>query len=573
MRDRARDYLLLLGASALLTLPNLGVPTLWDMDEGVNAQTAREMRETETWVIPTFNYQLRTAKPVMLYWFQRITYATFGLSEWSARLPSVIAGWLSVLLIYELGLRLFGRATGLLGGVILASVAQFAVLVHAATPDATLLSFTILTYLLFWAGHVDGARRWWGGMAIACALAFLTKGPIGLVLPEMVVVCYFAWNRELRRLLDLRMVPATVIFFLVAGPWYALVTSETRGEWLKAFFTHENVDRFLGPMDRHAGSMGYYLVIIPVMFAPWSAFLLPLFWYGIRGAKRLANPVNDQALSVSERATGSAPQEQHAARLEPLSDSVRAHRFLLSWIGVYLAFFSIAATKLPNYMLPVYPAMAILTARFLIGWREGQWAVPQWMLRASVAGMALVGVVCVAGVLVAARTFPGLAMWAVVGLIPLVAAVGMGMCLRQGNRAGFIGTVATASLVFMGVTVAFPPTMIEPQKAPKELVRMSGVDNPNRDVRLGCFEWLLPSVVYYAGREVKALPSSAKVVEFLEVPTPGYVFVAESTWNNVIAAKMTVPHRIVARHYDFFEKGNVLVITNDTTGETAEGGR
>src|SRR5579863_8946375 len=113
MRDRARDCALLLIVSALLTLPNLGVPSLWDMDEGVNAQTAREMQEAETWVIPTFNFQLRTAKPVMLYWFQRLSYAAFGVSEWSARLPSVLAGWLSILLIYELGRRMFGRATGL----------------------------------------------------------------------------------------------------------------------------------------------------------------------------------------------------------------------------------------------------------------------------------------------------------------------------------------------------------------------------------------------------------------------------------------------------------------------------
>ena len=113
------------------------------MDEGVNAEAAREMREADTWVVPTFNYQLRTAKPVMLYWLQRASYAAFGVSEWSARLPSVLAGWLAVLLTYELARRMFGRATGLLAGVVLASVVQFCMLAHAATPDATLLLFTM----------------------------------------------------------------------------------------------------------------------------------------------------------------------------------------------------------------------------------------------------------------------------------------------------------------------------------------------------------------------------------------------------------------------------------------------
>ena len=100
-------------SSALLTLPNLGGPSLWDVDEGVNAQAAREMREAGTWIVPTFNYQLRTAKPVMLYWLQRASYAAFGVNEFSARLPSVLAGWLAVLLTYELARRMFARATAL----------------------------------------------------------------------------------------------------------------------------------------------------------------------------------------------------------------------------------------------------------------------------------------------------------------------------------------------------------------------------------------------------------------------------------------------------------------------------
>src|SRR6476661_7956948 len=155
MRERVRDYAVLLAVSAALTLPNLGGPSLWDVDEGVNAQAAREMRDADTWVIPTFNYELRTAKPVMLYWLQRASYAAFGVSEWSARLPSVLVAWLTVLLTYELARRMFGRATGLLAGIVLASAFEFCMLAHAATPDATLLLFTVLTYYLFWSRHKD----------------------------------------------------------------------------------------------------------------------------------------------------------------------------------------------------------------------------------------------------------------------------------------------------------------------------------------------------------------------------------------------------------------------------------
>src|SRR3712207_2034602 len=117
--SRLGHYALLAAVVAALTLPNLGAHSLWDVDEGVNAEAAREMREADTWVIPTFNFELRTAKPVMLYWLQRASYAAFGVSEWSARLPSVLAGWLTVLLTYELARRMFSPPTGLLAGLVL----------------------------------------------------------------------------------------------------------------------------------------------------------------------------------------------------------------------------------------------------------------------------------------------------------------------------------------------------------------------------------------------------------------------------------------------------------------------
>ena len=416
MRDRLRDYAVLLAVSAALTLPNLGQTSLWDMDEGVNAQAAREMRDANTWIVPTFNYQLRTAKPALLYWLQRASYATFGVSEWSARLPSVLAAWLAVLLTYELARRMFTRATALLAGVVLASAMQFGMLSHAATPDATLLFFTMLTYLAFWAGHANGSRRWWLPTAAACGLAVLTKGPVGLALPGLVILLYFAWNRELGRLLDRRMLWGMLVFALVAGPWYGLVANETRGEWLKSFFGNENVNRFLNPMDGHRGEVWYYPVAVLVMFAPWSAFMGAALWYGALGARE--RPGLPRSCSEPAGVNPAAHEE------------VRAHRFLVCWVVAYLAFFSAAATKLPNYIFPIYPALAVLTARVLMQWRDGSLAIPRWLVSASVAAVAIVGIAFAAGLLYADRQFPGLAPWAALGAVPVLGAVAMAWYLR-----------------------------------------------------------------------------------------------------------------------------------------------
>ena len=549
MPERVRDYAVLLGLAAVLTLPNLGGPSLWDVDEGVNAQAAREMRDADTWIVPTFNYQLRTAKPVMLYWLQRASYAAFGVNEFAARLPSVLAGWLAVLLTYELAQRMFTRATGLLAGIVLLSAVQFALLAHAATPDATLLLFTCLTYLAFWTGQEGGSRRWWLSTAAACGLAVLTKGPIGVALPGLVILLYFLWNREPGRLLDWRIFGAALVFVLVAGPWYGLVANETRGEWVKAFIGKENLQRFSSPMDQHDGPFFYYLMALPVMFAPWSAFLLAVLWYGLRGTTRRPNPPvsfppGEEGESVAERA-------------------VRAHRFLVCWFLAYLVVFSTAATKLPNYIFPLYPALAILSARFLVAWRDGILAVPGWVMAVATGATALTGAVAIVGVILAERTFPGLGIWAVVGIIPLAAAVAMARALRSGNRVRVVFAAAAGSVLFVGVLVTLPPVVVDRQKAPRDLVRDSGTADPTRDLRLASFAWFQPSIVYYSGREVKVLESPESVAKFLQVPTPGYLFVPEPVWTASLAGRMAVPCRIAARHADFLERCEILVVTNE----------
>src|SRR5271163_1209014 len=121
MQQRWCAYLLLLALGGLLFLANLGGPSLWDVDEGRNATAALEMLESGNWIIPTFNGEFRCHKPALLYWLQMTAYTLCGVHEFAARLPSALAALLTLLLLYELGQRLFDPATALLGGVVLAS--------------------------------------------------------------------------------------------------------------------------------------------------------------------------------------------------------------------------------------------------------------------------------------------------------------------------------------------------------------------------------------------------------------------------------------------------------------------
>ena len=269
----------------LLVLPNLGAPSLWDMDEGVNAGCTREMIESGTWVVPTFNWKLRTAKPILTYWIQRPFFLALGPTEWAARVPSALLGLGTVLLTYDLGRRMFGAVTGWLGAIALASAMQFCLLSHAATPDASLIFCTTLTFYFVWIGHQNGGRWWFYPAAVACGLAVLAKGPVGIALPGLAVLAFLV-NREWRRLLDRRLIGGFLAFFAVALPWYILVTAETRGEYVRKFIGKENLDRFATAQEEHSGPVVYYIVALLVLFAPWSCFLGATLWYGVQGSRR-----------------------------------------------------------------------------------------------------------------------------------------------------------------------------------------------------------------------------------------------------------------------------------------------
>jgi 4-amino-4-deoxy-L-arabinose transferase-like glycosyltransferase len=546
LAGRVGHYCLLAAVVVAVTQPNLGEPALFDVDEGVNAEAAREMREADTWVVPTFNYELRTAKPVLLYWLQRASYAALGVSERAARFPASILAIGTVLLVYELARRMFGPTTGFLSGVVLATAITFNLLSHAATPDAPLIFFTTLTLCLFWIGHTRESKWAYVPAAVASGFAVLTKGPVGLALPGLVVFTYLAWVREWNRLWDRRVIWAGIVFLFVAAPWYVLVTTETRGAYARAFFLNENVNRFLSPMEGHRGPVVYYIGAVLVFFAPWSVFLGGAIWYAVKFSRERP-PVGTGELEV-----------------------YRAYRFFLSWVACYLAFFSCAATKLPNYIAPLYPALAILTAAFLVRWRDGVIRPARWFMPAAAASLALIGVAVAIGLLIVGgtipvpgvRTLPGMETWAVLGLILVAVAAGMAWRLTRNDRSGALAAVALATVLFVGLLAAFPAVDLGTFNAARDLVADSGAADDARDLRLASLDYTAPSVTFYARREVRRLASPTAAAEFLSLPVPTFLFLPEPTWR-LVEPLCNGCARVAVRKYDLTRNCDVLVVTND----------
>lgn len=558
LSQRLSPYVILLAVTAGLFLPRLGAPSLWDIDEGNNAEAAREMLERDNWIVPQFNYQLRVDKPALLYWFQLAAYRACGVNEFAARLPSALAAMLVVLLTYQLGRRLFDAGVGLLAGVMLASALLFCGSAHFANPDALLNAATVLTFLVFWRGYAGGGSAWLLGIGLSTGLGFLAKGPVALVLPAAAIGLFLLSTGELRRLWCWQLPAGLAVWALVALPWFVLVGSETKGEFLAGFFIKHNQERFTAPMEGHGGFAFYHLVSLFLGFLPWSVFLVPALWYAFRG-----DP------GTGRHGDSATDDESPRPRV-----ALSPRRFLLIWSAVWFVFFSISRTKLPSYILPLYPAVALLTADFLERWRRGAVEPPRWVMPAGLAALGFVGVGITAGLLVAggvmdvavrrSHRLPGLEHLAWLGAIPVLGAAAGTWWLARHDRRGVVVGVALAAILLAGALVFCGAPALDGFKAPRALVAAAGACQPDRDIRIGCYSYFQPSLVFYCQREVTDLPDEQRALDFLRGPLPVYLFLPARAWNEL--EPKAGPYPLVARHWCFYRNCEVVVVTNQRPG-------
>jgi 4-amino-4-deoxy-L-arabinose transferase-like glycosyltransferase len=529
-------------------LSGLGIPSLWDIDEGKNSEAAREMLDSDNWVVPTFNYEPRYEKPVLLYWLQATAYGVFGITEFSARLPCALACCLAGLMVYELGRRLFNAETGLLAALILSSMAFFCASARFANPDALLNTFTLLTLTFFWFGFSSRSAVWLLAAGVSSGLAVLAKGPVGLVMPSLVTVCFLLGSRQAGFLRNRGVFWGSLAFVATALPWYLWVSVDTKGAFLKAFFLKENVSRFLDPMEHHSGPPFYYLGVLVIGLAPWCVFLGPVVWYslGKRAASDVTNPAGSDGLPI-------------------------AYRFLWIWIVLYLVIFSFARTKLPNYVLPVYAPIALLTARFLQRWRTRAIAVPGWAITTAFVCFFLVGLTTSFGLLFAGGVLPfpavsggsisGVGVWAGAGFIPMSGAVLAWRYWYRDKLQRMLACTVITAMLFLGLLLIGASISLDKLKAPRALVETAAACDEYHEVRIGAYQYFQPSLVFYCRREVKCLDTEEKTLEFLRCPLPVFLFMPAEAWED-LRTKVRIPARLLARQFDLYRHCEVVVVTN-----------
>lgn len=341
-------------------------------DEPRYAQIAREMLARNDWVTPHLYGQPWFEKPILYYWSAAISYRLLGVSDWAARMPAAVFATAAVAAIYAL-LRRFAPGTQLDAVLITASSVALLGFSRSAGPDMLLAAcFTIA--MVAWLGcHLGASRRWLLAFYFFLALGTLAKGPVAPALAGMVILAFLLLRRDLRAawatVRQTLWLPGIVLFLLVALPWYVLVQVRNP-DFFRVFVLEHNLARFGTDVFRHQQPFWFYLPVLLIGVLPWT-----VYWAA--------------ALVEAGRALGR--RDGDAA-----TPAQTIQRFVMVWIAVVVLFFSIAQSKLPGYILPVFPACGILLALYAGTRRDAK--SPLWM--------ALLHAFLLAGLIVAVLALP-----------------------------------------------------------------------------------------------------------------------------------------------------------------------
>lgn len=364
----------LLLISWLAFLWHLGSTGLVDETEPLFAEAARQMTVTGDWITPYFNGETRFDKPPLIYWLMALGYQIIGVNEWAVRLPSAL-GAIALTVLAFLTLRTFGISrpvtlshsqeseldkgkasdsvkslwlSAWLGAAMIALNAQTIIWARTGVSDMLLSGCMGCALLSFFQGYAQAEKardkvfgltikdRWYLAFYFLIALAVLTKGPVGFVLPALIIGAFLLYLGNARQVLqEMRLLPGIAIIVFLTLPWYVVVTVANGEAYLDSFFGYHNFQRFTDVVNGHQAPWYFYFLVVLIGFAPWSVYL----------------PVAIARLRFWQRKRWcSSPRSTHLGL------------FALFWFAGIFGFFTVAVTKLPSYTLPLLPAAAILVA-------------------------------------------------------------------------------------------------------------------------------------------------------------------------------------------------------------------
>jgi 4-amino-4-deoxy-L-arabinose transferase-like glycosyltransferase len=339
-----RSTLPLLLLAALTFFAGLGRGAITDADEAFYAESAHEMVASGDWITPHYNFEPRFQKPILYYWLTAAAYTVAGETETAARWWAAMAGLGLVLVTAACGRRWYDEGTGLLAGTIVATSFGYFSIGRMALPD---LPLTFCITLAVWAGLVAtleqerSPRRYVLLAALGLGLGFIAKGPVGLIIPVIVIMPVLFIERRSIALTPADLVLGFLLFIAVAAPWYLAMWLRHGNEYLQGFFIGDNLERFATDRFNDPRPWWFYFPVLAGGLLPWTP--VALVWLG--------------------------PFTQFLRRRR---DVGTIDLRLMLWAILPLAFYTFSVGKQPRYILPVLPPLALLLASSIIE-RTQEW--------------------------------------------------------------------------------------------------------------------------------------------------------------------------------------------------------
>jgi 4-amino-4-deoxy-L-arabinose transferase-like glycosyltransferase len=464
------EPILLVALALALNLVGNDRTGLWDRDEPRYAVCVREMRARGDWIFPTFNGVPRYHKPILIYWLMRAGTALAGDNPFGARLPSALAGAASVLVVWELGRRMFGARGGRLAGLVMATAPIVVAESKLATTDATLALFVLVCQFCLWELARRPSRLYAASFWVSLSLATLTKGPVGaaLIASSSLLAWWWGWPAVTWKRLHWRRGLAALAILTL--PWYLLISIVSGGEFLRFAIGRQIVDRVASDMEAHGGFAGYYPAISTLVFYPWSALV---------------------------------PAAAAGAWLRRRSDT--RFGFLLGWAIGPLLLLECFRTKLIHYYLPAFPACALLVAWLVLSVSAEGVNVrrrPLGRLGLSLLiGMGLAGVVLLVACAAILKGAAALAMLVIAAMIAAGALAGMSAFQRGATERALYTLAGTWAAVILVVGGWLIP-LLEPYRSARVIGEKLAAISARLGIEPVLLEYQEPGVVYALGRPV-----------------------------------------------------------------------
>ncbi|MDZ8054883.1 MAG: ArnT family glycosyltransferase [Aulosira sp. ZfuVER01] len=516
---------------------NLGNVGLVDETEPLFAEASRQMFITGDWITPFFDGETRFDKPALIYWCQAIAYAIMGVNEWSVRLPSVLAAMGVIgLAFYTVHWSLARQdeleqvsrpvrryLTAALAATIMALTPEMIAWGRIGVSDMLLTGCIASALLCFFLGYAENSQfsiansklpnKWYLACYVLIAGAILTKGPVGIVLPGIIIGAFVLYLGKLSEVWqEMRPLMGMLVILVLSVPWYALVIWRNGWTYINSFFGYHNLERFTEVVNGHSAPWYFYFLVVLLGFAPYSVYL----------------PAAMIRLKFWQRSHWRSQERSQQLGL-----------FACIWFVSVFGFFTIAVTKLPSYVLPLMPAAAILVALLWSDFIPDTETQHQRIFPAptSFFWSAWVNVVLLSAVAVALfqlsklvgydpaapnlyQLIQQLGLPIMGGMIWLLCAIVIAASILIRRWQWIISANLLGFIAFF-IIVLMPALLVMDQQRQLPLRELSAtivqVQQPNEELVMLGFK--KPSVVFYSHKHVTYLPSSQEVVDHIHKQT------------------------------------------------------